>query len=380
MPVFGRVRDAGSRAARRWSLRWLAVLGGLALALAATAAAVGATYDGPRDGQHDSAYRQLNLVSDIPGVARITDPNLVNPWGVAAGPTTPIWVSDNATDLSTLYAGGIDGSIPQILPLVVRIPLGKPTGMVFNKTDGFVVHGSGESAPALFIFSSLTGAITGWSPNVPTADEAHLAVNRPGSVYTGLAILGSGPAVRLYAADFANARIDVFDDQFADVSTPGAFVDPDLPDGYAPFNIQDIGNKLYVAYAKQEEGGGEEEAGPGLGYVDVYDGAGHLLKRLASQGPLNAPWGLARAPRSFGSFGGDLLVGNFGDGRVNAYNPRSGSFEGTLANEDGNPIAIDGLWALRFGNGVTGMPDTLLFTAGIGDEEHGLFGAIVPAG
>jgi uncharacterized protein (TIGR03118 family) len=310
-------------------------------------------------------------------MARITDPNLVNPWGLAAGPNTPLWVADNGTDLSTVYSGGIDGSAPAIVPLVVRIPGGAPTGIVFNRTDGFVVSGSGASAPARFIFASEAGQITGWSPQVPTSDEAHPAVTSPGAVYKGLAIFGTGHDVRLYAADFHNARIDVFDEHFDRVKTPGAFVDSDLPDGYAPFNVQELGDRIYVTYAKQDETATDDVPGEGFGFVDVYSPAGKLIKRLISHGKLNAPWGLALAPSHFGEFGGDLLVGNFGDGRINAYNPWSGNFEGRLTDEHGNPIEIDELWALRFGNGTFGTPATLVFTAGIGEEEHGLLGEIV---
>jgi uncharacterized protein (TIGR03118 family) len=328
-------------------------------------------------GGDSHGFRQINLVSDIAGVARVTDPNLVNPWGLAAGPNTPLWVADNGTDLSTVYSGGIGDGAPVVSPLKVRIPGGAPTGIVFNRTDGFVVSGSGVSAPAKFILASEAGQITGWSPQVPTSDEAHPVPTAPGAVYKGLAIFGASHDARLYAADFHNARIDVFDEHFAPVKTPGAFVDSGLPAGYAPFNVQQLGDLIYVTYAKQDAAAKDDVAGEGFGFVDVYTPAGHLIKRLVSNGKLNAPWGLALAPSHFGDFGGDLLVGNFGDGTINAYNPQSGDFEGRLANQDGNPIAIDDLWALRFGNGTFGAPDALVFTAGIGDEQHGLLGEIV---
>jgi uncharacterized protein (TIGR03118 family) len=184
----------------------------------------------------------------------------------------------------------------------------------------------------------------------------------------------------LYAADFHHARIDVFDQGFNLIQLSGSFTDPEIPPGYAPFNVQELGGRLYVAYAKQDADREDEVAGPALGFVDVYSTSGHLLRHLIEHGQLNAPWGLVLAPAAgFGRFSGDLLVGNFGDGRINAYNPTTGEFLGRLRHEDGSPIEIDGLWALRFGNGVIGDPTTLLFIAGIDDEAHGLFGAIQAA-
>jgi uncharacterized protein (TIGR03118 family) len=358
---------------RRWSARWLGVLAALAaLALAAPATAAAHGHG------HRHAFEQRNLVSDIAGVARITDRNLVNPWGLAAGPTTPLWVADNGTDVSTLYSGAVNGSIPAIVPLVVSIPGGAPTGIVFNPTDGFVLHNGAASAPARFIFDSEAGMITAWSPNVPPSTQAQTIASTPGAIYKGLAIATTHRhGTLLYAADFHGAKIDVWNDQFRPVTLPGAFVDRGLPAGFAPFNIQELGGRLYVAYAKQDADAEDEVAGAGLGFVDVYNTKGRLLKRLVSMGHLDAPWGLVIAPRHFGGFGGDLLVGNFGDGMINAYDRHSGRFEGRLVNTDGNPIQIDGLWALRFGNGTFGTPDGLLFSAGIGDEEHGLLGEIV---
>ncbi len=362
---------------RRWSVLWLGVLAAVALLALAGPSVARA---GGGGGGHRHAFQQRNLVSDIAGVARITDRNLVNPWGLAAGPSTPLWVADNGTDVSTLYSGAVHGSIPVAAPLVVGIPGGAPTGVVFNPTDGFVVHAGSASAPARFIFDSEAGQITAWSPNVPPATQAQPEVTTAGAIYKGLAIANAGKhkGTLLYAADFHGAKIDVFDSAFAAVTLPaGAFTDSALPAGYAPFNIQELGGRLYVAYAQQDADAEDEVAGPGLGFVDVYDTRGHLRKRLVSQGQLNAPWGLVVAPHRFGGFGGDLLVGNFGDGAINAYDVRSGHFDGQLKNEDGNPIQIDGLWALRFGNGTFGTPHGLLFSAGIGDEQHGLLGEIV---
>jgi uncharacterized protein (TIGR03118 family) len=200
----------------------------------------------------------------------------------------------------------------------------------------------------------------------------------PGAIYKGLTMANQGGKTFLFAANFHAATIDVFDDGFAPVTLPpGAFVDPNLPKGFAPFNVQEVNGKLVVTYAMQDADAEDDVPGAGLGFVDVYDTSGHLLKRLVSGGALNAPWGVALAPKHFGVFSGDLLIGNFGDGAINVYDPHSGASLGTLRNKDGNQIKVNGLWALRFGNGVIGTPQTLLFTAGIGDEDHGLFGEIV---
>jgi uncharacterized protein (TIGR03118 family) len=201
----------------------------------------------------------------------------------------------------------------------------------------------------------------------------------PDAIFKGLAIATTPAGTFLYAADFHHARIDVFDQGFNLVQLSGSFQDPDIPAGYAPFNVQELGGRLYVAYAKQDAAAEDEVAGPALGFVDVYSTSGQLLRHLIEHGQLNAPWGLALAPAGFGRFGGALLVGNFGNGRINAYDPATGEFLGRLRDEDNSPIQIEGLWALRFGNGVIGDPSTLLFTAGIDDEAHGLFGAIQAA-
>ena len=346
----------------------------LALAPAAPAAAR----------QPGNAYRQTNLVSDLPGLAQLTDPDLVNPWGLAAGPTTPVWVADNGTDRATIYPGFVNGSPIQKAGLVVNIPGGAPTGQVFNPTPGFVVRSGDASGPARFIFDSEAGLVTGWNPGVPPpppSTQAQVGASVPQAIYKGLAIATTPAGTFLYAADFHHARIDVFDQGFNRVLLPGSFADPAIPRGFAPFNVQELGGRLYVAYAKQDAAAEDEIAGPSLGFVDVYSTSGQLLRHLIERGQLNAPWGLVLAPASgFGRFSGDLLVGNFGDGRINAYDPDTGEFLGRLRHEDGSPIEIEGLWALRFGNGVTGNPTTLLFTAGIEDEAHGLFGAIEAAG
>jgi len=358
---------------RRWRARRLGVLG--VIAATAVVALTGAGPAGATGHPGTSAFTQRNLVSDIPGVARITDPNLVNPWGLSAGPATPLWVADNGTDVSTLYSGGVRGSIPMIAPLVVGIPGGAPTGTVYNPTTGFAVGG----AAARFIFDSEAGQITAWHPGLGT--QAQTVAATPHAIYKGLALAATPKGAWLYAADFHGGKIDVFDDRFGPVHLkPGAFADHALPAGFAPFNVQELGGSIYVTYAKQDADAKDEVPGAGLGYVDVFDPSGHLLRRLISGGALNAPWGLAIAPAGFGGLDGALLVGNFGDGAINAYDVGTGASRGALTNEDGNPIRIDGLWALRFGNGVFGTPRSLVFTAGIADEAHGLLGTIVPAG
>ncbi len=355
--------------AGRRSLRRARTLGVLLAAVAVLAAALpGAASASPH------RFRQSNLVSDIPGVARITDHNLVNPWGLAAGPNAPLWVADNGPGLSTLYTGAVHGMPPAIASLVVTIPDGKPTGQVFNGGPGFDVGGGG--GPAKFIFASEAGAITAWSPTAPPLTSARTIVPSAGAVYKGLAIADSAHGTRLYAADFHHGRIAVFDDHFAPVSLPGGFVDPTLPAGFAPFNVQALGGRLYVAYAKQDADAQDEVPGAGLGYVDVYRPDGRLIRRLVSGGALNAPWGLAIAPPGFGGLDGALLVGNFGDGTIGAYDRRTGAPLGRLRNRDGSVIAIDGLWALQPGNGAFASPRSIVFSAGIADEAHGLLGVI----
>ena len=343
----------------------IAVLLGAIVAATAVAAATRAT--------GESAFVVHNLVSDQAGVADQTDPHLVNAWGLTARPTSPWWVADNATNVSTLYRA--DGTI---VPLVVGVP-NAPTGAAANPGGNFVVHKDSNSGSALFLFDTEEGKILGWNPAV--SPDAVVAVDRSNvhAIYKGLAVSTAGDF--LYAADFHNARVDVFDGNFALVTTPGAFVDPKLPAGYAPFGIANLGGTIFVGYAKQDADQEDEVAGQGLGFVDAYSQTGAFLGRVASHGQLNAPWGLARAPAGFGSFGGDLLVGNFGDGEINVYEPQSdGTFERVDALRGANhkPILIDGLWALVFGKGAAanGPTDTLFFTAGPDDETHGLFGTI----
>jgi uncharacterized protein (TIGR03118 family) len=307
------------------------------------------------------------LTSDQAGVAGNRDPNLVNAWGLAAGPTSPWWVADNGSNLSTLYnAAGMP------LPLVVGVP-GAPTGTVFNGTAGaFPVNGTA----AAFIFDTEGGTILGWNGGTAAVQEADASSS--GAVFKGLAIATTSSGPRIYATDFHNGKVDVFDSAWKPVAHAG-FVDRSLPRHYAPFGIQAIGHRIFVTYAKQQAGSDDEAHGQGLGLVDEYDVTGRLRAHVARHGRLNAPWGLAMAPAGFGRFSGDLLVGNFGDGRITAYRDRHGRFTpaGRLRTA-GGPIKIDGLWALQFGMGAAsnGPKDTLFFTAGPDDENHGLFGTI----
>ena len=338
----------------------------LVLALVLCSALVAAS---PLQAAERNSYTVTPLVSDQPGVAARTDPNLVNAWGLTASGGSPWWVSDNGTDLSTLYRG--DGT-PQAL--VVHVD-GGPTGTVFNPTAGFVLPTGGKAS---FLFDSEDGIVRAWNGAQGTTAVVVKDRSDVGAIYKGLAIADTAAGPRLYAADFHNARIDVFDGSFGLV--PGGFEDASLPAGYAPFNVQTIGDRIFVAYAKQDEDAEDEVAGQGAGFVDAYDLAGNLLARVAQHGQLNAPWGLALAPEGFGRFGGDLLVGNFGDGQINAYEELpNGHFahRGELRGSDNKPLTIDGQWALRFGNhGNAGPSGTLFFTAGPNEETHGLFGSI----
>jgi uncharacterized protein (TIGR03118 family) len=319
-----------------------------------------------------NSFSQTNLVSDIPGMAAVTDPNLVNPWGMSSGPTSPIWVSDNGAGVSTLYTGA-----GTKLGLTVTIPdsggPSAPTGQVFNSSSAF----NGD----LFIFASEHGIISGWRGSLGTTAEILSNQSGAEAVYKGLAIATVGSNTYLYAADFHNNMITVIPSTGAPALS-GNFVDPNLPAGYAPFNIQSINGMLYVTYALQDASKHDDVSGAGHGFVDVFNLQGVLQTRLITKGALNSPWGLAVAPGGFGSFGGDLLVGNFGDGAINAYDPLTGAWMGELMDSSGTaPLVNQGLWGLKFGNGGNGGNlDELFFTAGIpGDgevEDHGLFGVI----
>jgi uncharacterized protein (TIGR03118 family) len=319
------------------------------------------------------AYIQDNLVSDTPGLAVRTDPNLVNPWGIVAGPTTPFWISNNHTGSSTIYQGS---SKPA--PLVVTVPAapgstdpGAPTGIVFNGTSGFEV---GPGQPARFIFATEDGTISGWNP---AADATHaiIKVDKSASaVYKGLGMLGG----QIFAANFHDNSVDVFN---SDWSSAGSFTDTTVPAGFAPFNVQNVQGRLLVTFAMQDSDKHDDVPGPGNGYVDVFDPSSHTFTRLISGGtadsPLNSPWGMAIVNGDFGQFAGALLVGNFGDGKINAFDPNTGASLGPLLRPSGDPIQIEGLWGLAAGVDPNEKRHSFLFfTAGPGGEQHGLFGRI----
>jgi uncharacterized protein (TIGR03118 family) len=317
-------------------------------------------------------YQQHNLVSDVPGLADRVDPNLVNPWGIASGPTTPFWVADNHTSKSSVYDGN---GVPTRAAVVIA---GAPSGIVFNATTDFAVA---PGQPAKWLFATEDGTIAGWDTGAATVTKVDLSAL--GTVYKGLALGSSGGKSYLYATNFSAGRVDVFDVNFVPVALAGTFTDPNLPVGFAPFNVQNVGGRLYVTYAMQDAAKHDDVSGPGSGYVSVFDTSGQLLQRLVSKGPLNSPWGVVLAPAGFGGLSGALLVGNFGDGRINAFNPATGAWLGAIADGSGRAISIDGLWGLTFGNGAkAGDTHILYFTAGIAGggavEDHGLFGSIAP--
>ena len=303
-----------------------------------------------------------------------------SPWGIAFNPNGFVWVADNGSGRSTLYDGqGTPQSLVVTVPGAGALP-GKPTGIVFNGSGDFVVAKGSLQGPARFIFAGEGGTISGWAPNVDLTNAQRVVDGSSlGSIYKGLALAATGTGNFLYATDFHNGRVDVFDHNFQRVNWPGAFVDPALPHGFAPFGIQNVLGALVVTYAKQDAAAEDDVAGPGLGIVDVYDAQGRLLRRLATGRRLNAPWGIALAPADFGRFANALLIGNFGDGRSSAFDPRDGEFLGQLRDATGRRIRIPGLWGLAFGNGIQQQPTgTLFFTAGPNDEADGLYGSIAP--
>ena len=336
-----------------------------------------AAWLGTASGQN--AYLQHNLVSDLPGVADVTDANLVNPWGIAFSATGPFWISDNHAGVSTLYNGSGTPSalIVNIPPPAGGTPPAAPTGIIFNGTSGFTVA---SNAPARFIFATEDGTIVGWNSGTNGVLKVDNSTN--GTVYKGLAIGKVGTNSYIYATDFHNGKIDAFDNKYAAASLPGTFSDPNIPAGFAPFGIEPVNGQLLVTYAKQDADAHDDVSGPGNGFVNVFDTSGQLIKRLISNGVLNSPWGTALAPVGFGPFSGALLIGNFGDGTINAFDPITGAFWGSLTNTaTGGQLSVDGLWALKFGNGGSGGEShTLYFTAGIPGggavEDHGLLGSI----
>jgi uncharacterized protein (TIGR03118 family) len=335
-----------------------------------TCTPTGGTFGGAGGGN----YVSNALVSDTAATLALHhDTHLVNAWGLAFNPQGYSWVANAGTATSTLYDGnGVAQS------LVVTLNKGNPSGIVFNGSTDFSITANNLSGAAPFIFATLQGQISAWSPTVDGTHSLTIVDNSTsGAAYTGLAIDTGAGGDMIYAADFAKASVDVFSATFAPVTTAGGFLDSTLPAGYAPFGIQQIGGKVYVAYA-QPDPTTHEKVGAGLGLVDVFDKQGNLLSHLiAAGGALNAPWGLAMAPANFGKFSNMLLVGNFGDGKINVYDPTTGAMQGTLSTNAGAAIVVPGLWALQFGNGLNSQPtNTLFYTAGPGAEAHGLYGRI----
>jgi len=320
------------------------------------------------------AFIATNLVTDDQAAhsAVLTDPNLVNAWGISRTGTSPFWVSDNGTGVATLYRVNPITGVPSIAPLIVSIPgLGNLTGQVAAGVAGSF---NGDA----FLFVSEDGTVSGWRGALGTLAET-LVIGSPDNVYKGSAfqnILGNG---YLYAANFHTGKIDVYKGNGAAPNLAGNFVDPGIPAGYAPFNVQDIGDKIYVTYALQNAAGDEDVSGPGHGFVSVFDNQGNFISRVGSQGTLDSPWGLALAPSSFGAYAGDLLVGNFGDGTINVFDLATNSFLAQLLGPDGNPLVIDGLWGLIPGSGAGngGSSQAIYFSAGPDGESHGLFGVIL---
>ncbi|MGC4073743.1 MAG: TIGR03118 family protein [Nibricoccus sp.] len=319
-------------------------------------------------------FIQTNLVSDIPGMAAVTDARLVNPWGISYGPGGPFWISDAGTGLSTVYntAGAIQAPVSTIPNPAGGIST--PTGQVFNGGTAFNSD--------RFIFATEQGTIAGWRGALGTGGETLFNNSAQGAIYKGLAISTIGANTYLYATDFHNGRIDIFSNAGAPVLA-GNFISPSLPAGYAPFNVQNLGGKLYVTYALQDANRADDVAGAGHGFVDVFDLNGVFQQRLIVGGVLNSPWGVAIAPNSFGSLAGSLLVGNFGDGTINAFDILTGAYRDVLRDINGKPIVNEGLWGLIVGNGGNGGDaNSLYITAGIsggGDiEDHGLFARITP--
>jgi uncharacterized protein (TIGR03118 family) len=336
---------------------------------------------GPAFGASGHPVNQSNLVADEPGQAVLVDSDLVNAWGMSQSPTSPVWVSDAETGVATIYTGISSTTVTKV-PLTVTIPEGEPTGQVFNGSEDFVVTDGTAHGPARFIFASEAGVISGWNPAVgtmgapPPSTHAIAAATDPGAIYKGLAMAAVEGHNYLYAANFHAGNVDVFNSAFGRVRWAGAFKDRDLPEGYAPFDVAELNGMLYVSYALQDEDRKDDVSGRHHGFVDIFSNSGTLLRRLIRGGDLNSPWGMALAPDGFGNLGGALLVGNFGNGQIHAYDAWTGQSRGRLTGADGKVLEIDGLWGLMFGNGTSAPANALMFTAGPDDEAHGLFGVI----
>jgi uncharacterized protein (TIGR03118 family) len=331
------------------------------------------------EGHGSRGYVVQNLVSDQQDKAQLQDDDLLNSWGISSSPTSALWVSDNHTGVATLYSGAIAGSpVTKSQTTRVHIAGDSPTGQVFNTTTDFALSDDNTN-PAVFIFATESGVISGWNPRVDRANSIGKASD-PDAIYKGLTLASTPEGSRLYAANFREARVDVFDGKFQPVNlSRHAFADPFVSRDFAPFNVQAIGDRIYVTFAKQNAEKEDEIDGPGLGRVDAFTTDGRLVTRFFSHGELNGPWGLVQAPPTFGRFADDLLVGNFGDGRIHAFDLRTGELEGTLRDPTHRPVSIENLWALRVGNTTFGGTDTIVFSAAPNDEEHGLLGTLTPA-
>jgi len=354
------------------------------------------TWPANADDDHGTRFVQTNLVSNIPGMAANSDAALQNAWGVANAPDGPLWISDNNDGLSTLYDGnGKKTPLNVTIPLPagrVAPPAAAPTGLVWNPTTGFTITGNGTTAPAVFIFDTEDGTIAAWNPaadpitpGTPATSTATRVVDnsRVGAVYKGLAFGTNKNGNFLFATNFAAGTVEAYDNKFAPAKLDGNFTDPNIPAGFAPFGIANIDNNLFVTYAKQNAQKNDVVAGAGLGFVDVFTTDGAFVRRFASRGGLNAPWGVVRATQKQGRFSGDILIGNFGStgefaGWINAFSAGADNdFHGPLLNEQGRPISIDGLWSLFFGTFLNSDADTLYFTAGPNNQTNGLFGSLV---
>jgi uncharacterized protein (TIGR03118 family) len=339
-------------------------------------------------------FTVTNLVGSDPTVAaEQTDPNLVNPWGISDSPTGPFWISDNGSGFASIYSTTPSGVTLNAIPAVtIAVPPGQmpgtasPTGQVFNSFASEGAFTLQDGSPATFLFATEDGTISGWNEQAGT--QSILAVNEAdnpadgdeaqglGAVYKGLAIAQGDKGPVLFAANFRHGTVDMYDKNFDLIKS---FTDPNLPAGFAPFNVQVLDGNLFVTFAKQDGAKHDDVAGAGNGFVDEFSLSGKLIQRVASNGPLDSPWGLAIAPESFGKLAGDLLVGNFGDGTIDAYNLKNDQFQGQLTGSNGKPIVIGDLWAITPGNGGSGgSANTLYFTAGIQNEAHGVFGSITP--
>jgi uncharacterized protein (TIGR03118 family) len=357
--------------------RRLALAASIAVTLGITSNSAVLANDADGDRDDAVAFVQTNLDSNLGGIGTL-DANLTNAWGLAFAPGGSFWINGNHSGTSNLISG--DGTVAT---LVVSIPAPKgatsgqvsaPTGIISNSTTSF--HLPGTAMPAFFIFDTEDGTIAAWNPGVDLM-HAVIAVDNSssGANYKGLALGANASGNLIFATNFRSGNVDVFDTNFAPVTTDGRFIDRNIPRGFAPFGIQNIDGDLWVTYAKQDAEKDDDVAGPGNGFVDVFDTDGHLLRRFAEHGVLNSPWGLARAPYGFGQFSGDILIGNQQDGHINAFDSR-GNFVGSLRKPNGESIKIDKLWALQFGGGAKSSPESLFFTAGPNDENNGLFGVI----